>query len=157
MKSVFLPKDNHGEILHAHGGQILVENGIYYWIGENRTQRNKVSCYKSKDFLNWEFCNHILTLDSQVEDRFLGRDLRLDIPEQKASIGIGCNIERPKVIYNEKTQQYVMWAHWEMPADYKLARCAVAVCDTIDGDYTYLGSFNPMGYMLEFPQTVIQK
>ena len=40
-----------------------------------------------------------------------------------------------------------MWAHWEMPSDYKLARCAVAVCDTIDGDYTYLGSFNPMGYM----------
>lgn len=147
MKSVFLPKDNRGEILHAHGGQILIENGIYYWIGENRTQRNKVSCYKSKDFLNWEFCNHILTLDSQVEDRFLDRDLRLDISEQKASIGIGCNIERPKVIYNEKTQQYVMWAHWEMPADYKLARCAVAVCDTIDGDYTYLGSFNPMGNM----------
>ena len=24
MKSVFIPKDNHGEILHAHGGQILV-------------------------------------------------------------------------------------------------------------------------------------
>ena len=98
MKSVFLPKDNHGEILHAHGGQILIENGIYYWIGENRTQRNKVSCYKSKDFLNWEFCNHILTLDSEVEEKFSDRDLRLDIPEQKASIGTGCNIERPKVI-----------------------------------------------------------
>ena len=49
-----------------------------------------------------------------------------------------CIRDSPKVIYNEKTQQYVMWAHWEMPADYKLARCAVAVCDTIDGDYTCL-------------------
>ena len=40
-----------------------------------------------------------------------------------------------------------MWMHWERPNDYREARCAVAVCDTIDGDYTYLGSFNPLGYM----------
>lgn len=147
MKSVFLPKDDRGKTLHAHGGQILIENGFYYWIGENRIQRAKVSCYKSKDFLNWEFCNHVLTLDSEVEDRFSDRDLRLDIPEQKAKIGMGCNIERPKIIYNKKTKQYVMWMHWEMPQDYKMAKCAVAVCDTIDGNYRYLGSFNPMGYM----------
>lgn len=93
------------------------------------------------------FCNHILTLDSKRDGRFPDRDLRLDIPGQKALIGQGCNIERPKVIYNEKYQQYVMWLHWEMPENYSLARCGGAVCDTIDGDYVYLGSFNPLGYM----------
>jgi hypothetical protein len=30
-------------------------------------------------------------------------------------------------------------------ARYKLARVAVATCDTIDGDYQYLKSFRPLG------------
>lgn len=147
MKSVFLPKDNNGNIVHAHGGQVLTVGDWYYWIGEDRTGRNKVSCYRSKDLIHWEFRNHILTLDSKKEARFSGRDLRLEIPGQQASIGVGCNIERPKIVYNRKNQNYVMWMHWEMPDDYHLARCGVAVCDTIDGDYVYLGSFNPEGYM----------
>lgn len=147
MKSVFLPKDNRGETVHAHGGQILETENGYYWIGEDRRERNKVSCYRSDDLIHWEFRNHILTLDSKTERRFADRDLRLEIPGRQASIGEGCNIERPKIIYNKKEKNYVMWMHWEMPDDYHLARCAVAVCDTIDGDYVYLGSFNPEGCM----------
>lgn len=147
MKSVFLPTDDRGLPVHAHGGHILRDNGYFYFIGENRTGRNKVSCYRSKDLKTWEFRGNLLTVDSKTKKHYIDTHPELDIPGQKASIGVGCNIERPKVIYNSKTGKYVMWMHWEMPNDYREARCAVAVCDTIDGDYTYLGSFNPLGYM----------
>lgn len=147
IQNPYSPSDLSNKIVHAHGGHIFYENGYYYWIGENRTGRNKVSCYKSKDFSSWEFCNNILTVDSQYKPYYVRTSKELDYPDEKAQIGTGCNIERPKVIYNKKTNKYVMWAHWEMPNNYKEARCAVAVCDKVDGDYTYLGSFNPIGNM----------
>lgn len=147
MKSVFLPLDDRGRTVHAHGGQIVTADGRYYWIGEDRTERNKVSCYVSDDLKLWQFCNHILTVDSKAGKHSMVTDLTMEVSEQEAEIGIGCNIERPKVIYNEKTKKFVMWMHWELPNDYREARCAVAVCDKIDGDYIYLGSFNPIGFM----------
>ena len=148
MKSVFLPKDQNGNTVHAHGGQILTYDGWYYWIGEDRTSRNKVSCYRSKDLENWEFRNHILTVDSPVKKHpQMVTDLRLEVEGRQAHIGVGCNIERPKLLHCKATGQFVLWMHWELPDDYIEARCAVAVCDTIDGDYTYLGSFNPIGHM----------
>lgn len=61
--------------------------------------------------------------------------------------GPGAVIERPKVLYNAETGKYVMWMHWENGSDYSAARSAVAVSDTVDGTYTYLGSFNPVGNM----------
>lgn len=36
-----------------------------------------------------------------------------------------------------------MWMHKENGKDYNEARAAVAVSDTIDGNYTWLGSFRP--------------
>lgn len=146
MQSVFLPKDINGNIVHAHGGQILFQDGYYYLIGENRTNRVKVSCWRTKDFRSWESRGHLLTLDSKVECRE-GWAPELEIPGEETTLGHGCNIERPKILYNQKTGRYVMWMHWERPADYREARCAVAVSDRLDGEYTYLGSFNPLGHM----------
>lgn len=146
-KSVFLPRDERQKPVHAHGGQILVDHGCYYFIGEDRTERNKVSCYVSDDLVQWRFCRHLLTLDSPTATHYVVTDPRLEVDGRQASIGCGCNIERPKVLYNEKTGKYVMWMHWELPDDYREARCAVAVSDEIDGEYTYLGSFNPIGHM----------
>ena len=119
MKSVFLPIDDRGLPVHAHGGHILRDNGYFYFIGENRTGRNKVSCYRSKDLKTWEFRGNILTVDSKTQKHYFDTHLELDIPGQKASIGVGCNIERPKVIYNEKTGKYVMWMPWKRPNAYR--------------------------------------
>ena len=146
-KNVFLPMDDRGVPVHAHGGHMIKDNDNFYWIGEDRTARNKVSCYVSKDLNQWKFCNHILTVDSPAQKYYVVSDLTLDVEGHQASIGTGCNIERPKVMFNKKTGKYVMWMHWELPDNYSKARCAVAVCDTIDGNYTYLGSFNPIGHM----------
>lgn len=142
--------DTDGNVLHAHGGHMLQQDSYFYWFGENRTGDVRVSCYRSRDLEHWEFRNHVLTYDAKTVwhyvwgDRNLRREISLADGSRKT---VGCNIERPKVLYNRMTGKYVMWMHYENGIDYNDARCAVAVCDTIDGDYTYLGSFRPVGNM----------
>ena len=140
-KNGTLLTDTNGNVLHAHGGFMLFHNGYYYWYGEDRTDNNYVSCYRSKDLANWEFRNHILTTASPSAPPDFPTDLTLINGEDKV------NIERPKVMYCEKTGQFVMWAHYENGKDYRCAAAAIATCDTPDGDFIYRGSFNPFGHM----------
>ncbi|EKX68758.1 RICIN domain-containing protein [Streptomyces ipomoeae] len=119
--------DTAGAVVQAHGGGVLKVGSSYYWFGENRNSDNTfkaVSVYRSTDLKTWEFRNNVLTQSSD--------------PELAVA-----NIERPKVIYNSTTGKYVMWMHKENGSDYTQARAAVAVSDTVDGDYTYKGSFRP--------------
>ena len=71
----FVPKavwnDTDGKPINAHGGGLLKYGGKYYWYGEYkvgetilpswatwecyRTDVTGVSCYSSKDLLNWTF------------------------------------------------------------------------------------------------------
>ncbi|MER5729883.1 RICIN domain-containing protein [Streptomyces sp. NPDC002138] len=124
--------DPAGNPVHAHGGGVIKVDGYYYWFGEDRNRDNSfqyVSAYRSKDLKTWEFRHHVLT--------------RATDPELA-----GANIERPKVMYNRATAQFVMWMHKEGSAsDYSEARAAVAVSSTVDGDYAWRGSFRPLGHM----------
>ncbi|GAB3427297.1 RICIN domain-containing protein [Flindersiella endophytica] len=121
--------DTSGNVVHAHGGGVLKAGSYYYWFGENRNANGTfryVSAYRSTDLRTWEFRNNVLTQSSSAE---------LNV----------ANIERPKVIYNASTGQYVMWMHKENGSDYSEARAAVATSPTVDGTYTYRGSFRPLG------------
>ncbi|TYQ12775.1 UNVERIFIED_CONTAM: Beta-xylosidase [Acetivibrio alkalicellulosi] len=120
-------RDTSGNIINAHGGGLLKYGDYYYWYGEYRTTGNLflgVRCYRSKDLVNWEYRGEVLDPNSHPE---LNR----------------VNIERPKVMYNASTKEFVMWMHWENGVHYGEARAAVAYCDTPDGKFTYLGSFRP--------------
>lgn len=150
MKNGVTLHDTNGNVLHAHGGHMLQKDGYFYWFGENRTGDIRVSCYRSKNLERWEFRNHVLTYDSKTDLHYVWGDimLRKEMEQENGNKElVGCNIERPKVLYNKLTNKYVMWMHYENGLNYVDARCAVAVCDTIDGDYTYLGSFRPVGNM----------
>ncbi|MBE8518618.1 RICIN domain-containing protein [Amycolatopsis sp. H6(2020)] len=121
--------DTSGALVHAHGGGLLKVGAYYYWFGENRNADDTfraVSAYRSTDLKTWEFRGDVLTQSSAAE---LGR----------------AKIERPKVLYNSSTGQYVMWMHKENGDDYAEARAAVATSSTVDGSYTYRGSFRPLG------------
>ncbi|MFE2560565.1 RICIN domain-containing protein [Streptomyces sp. NPDC059352] len=124
--------DPNGNPVHAHGGGVVKVGSYYYWFGENRHADNSfryVSAYRSTDLKTWEFRNHVLTEATHPELA-------------------GANIERPKVVYNAATGKFVMWMHKEGSAtDYSEARAAVAVSDTVDGNYTWKGSFRPLGHM----------
>jgi hypothetical protein len=123
--------DDRGKPIQAHGGGILKIGDEFFWFGEDRTKgldptRKFVACYSSKDLSHWTFRNQVLKLTD---------------PE---NLGPGWLIERPKVFYNEKTNKYVMYLHLD-DKSYKFARVAIAVSDTVDGDYHYLKSFRPLG------------
>ncbi|WP_201361691.1 family 43 glycosylhydrolase [Dictyobacter formicarum] len=122
--------DNNASVIQGHGGYILQVGDTYYWYGEDKSQNNasflNVAAYASKDLVHWSFRNNILTVNSAPE-----------LADAK--------IERPKVLYNAATHKYVMWGHKEPAANYNEAKVAVAVSDTPDGNFTYLGSFNPLG------------
>lgn len=123
--------DNQGHHVQAHGGGIIKLGDTYFWFGEDRSQgldaeKRYVACYSSKDLAHWTFRNRVV----QFSD-----------PE---NLGPGWVLERPKVFYNAKTKKYVMYLHLD-DAKYKLARVAVATSDTVDGNYTYLKSFRPLG------------
>ncbi len=128
--------DNNGEHINAHGGGFLVYNDTYYWFGEHKTAGKAgnranvgVSCYSSKNLTDWT--NEGIAL-RVVEDN----------PQH--DITIGCVLERPKVIYNEKTGKFVMWFHLELKDQgYAAARTALAVADKVTGPYTFVKSLRP--------------
>lgn len=140
--------DTEGNQINAHGGGILYYNGIYYWYGEfkgdstywnpkvphwecYRTEAGGVSCYSSKDLITWKFEGVVLK------------------PEQNdttSELHYSNVLERPKVIYNDKTGKFVMWLHVDSH-DYGKAAAGVAICDTPAGNFQYLGSMRPNGQM----------
>lgn len=95
--------DTEGKRIQAHGGSVFYENGTYYWYGENKeftTGENKiwtwgVRCYASKDLYNWEDLGLIIKPDTEHEESSL--------------CPTTCMLDRPHIIYNQKTKTYVCW------------------------------------------------
>ncbi|VBB44785.1 Glycosyl hydrolase family 2 (fragment) [uncultured Paludibacter sp.] len=138
-------KDTRGENINAHGGGILYHNGTYYWYGEFkgkntylmkevktwecwRADAGGISCYSSKNLLDWKFEGIVLPPST----------------DSKSELHPSQVIERPKVIFNERTNKFVMWMHIESP-DYEKAHAGVAVSDSPTGIFKYLGSKRPNG------------
>lgn len=130
--------DTDGNLINAHGGGILFHQGVYYWFGEYRYGKDRssqqrsspgVSCYSSTDLYNWTFKGIVMrTMEKQGHD-----------------IERGAIVERPKVIYNEQTNQFVMWFHLELKGQgYRPARAAVAVASSPTGPFEFIESKRPL-------------
>jgi acetyl esterase/lipase len=141
-------KDTDGNPINAHGGGILFHGGKYYWYGEikkgntwrveyittwecYRCNAGGISCYSSENLSGW---------------KFEGIALAPNTDDAKHDLNISKVLERPKVIYNEKTKKFVMWFHVDSE-DYSYARSGVAVSDKPAGPYSYLGSLRPNDQM----------
>ena len=127
--------DDKGVHINAHGGGVLFHEGTYYWFGEHKVEGGAgnvahvgVGVYSSKDLYNWK-----------------NEGIALNVSDDPASKLVkGCVIERPKVLFNAKTNEFVMWFHHELLGqNYDASLSGVAVADTVTGPYKYLGSFRP--------------
>lgn len=125
-------KDTNGAAINAHGGCIQYANGTYYWFGENRNGGKcaGISCYSSTDMYNWKKLNLAVTPTGTKTD-------------ENRDIASGRTLERPKVIYNEKTGKWVMWIHWENGDDYGQAKSAICQADKVEGPYKLVDVFRP--------------
>lgn len=94
--------DTNGNRIQAHGGSVLFIDGVYYWYGENKEKTTGTSdiwhwgvrCYSSTDLYNWEDQGNMIEPE---ED------------DVNSSLHPTSMMDRPHIIYNNKTKKYVCW------------------------------------------------
>ena len=119
--------DTKGERIQAHGGSVMYLDGYYYWYGENKDcvdpenqiWHGGVRCYKSKDLYNWED---------------LGAIIPPNYDDSTSSIHPSSKMDRPHIIYNNKTRKFVCWLKI-MERDGTQSE-TVLTADKITGPYT---------------------
>lgn len=112
--------DNHGPHLNAHGTGVRYDHGRYYLFGEHKiagplgnSAQVGVHCYSSKDWYNWQE---------------KGMALAVAPAGSGSETEKGCVPERPRVVCNQQSGQYVRWFRPEPKGQgYAAARTAVAV------------------------------
>ncbi len=130
-------RDTSGKVIEAHGGGVTKVGEYWYWFGEDRSPSlpkgtKAVHVYRSSDLTQWE-------------DR--GRALTANEPaEWVQKYGTDWQLERPKVFATQASGvrfRYVMYVH--LDAAYKAAEVGVAGSNSIDGPYTLVSHFRPLG------------
>ncbi|WP_338788656.1 FIMAH domain-containing protein [Metabacillus sp. FJAT-53654] len=153
-------RDTNGEIIQAHGGGIMYDEKTetYYWYGEDKTKgylpATGVHAYSSKDLTNWKDEGVVMKAIENREDMdtdpyfidlYKNRSAaEKDVIFSDINTARGV-LERPKVIYNEKTDKYVLWLHVDGPyegsdSNYAKAKAGVAISDSPTGPFEYLES-----------------
>lgn len=152
--------DTNGNPIDAHGAGIMYDELTqkYYWYGENHMGKwpgSSVKVYSSTDLYNWTDEGTALTMipsmdsftnDSLISSIYEGRTDTANIFE---SMRVGRIVERPKVIYNDKTKKYVMWMHMEgytnadgsQNTSYGKANAGVAISDSPTGPFEYIDDY----------------
>lgn len=160
-------KDIDGIPIQAHGGQVqwltykekdtgkIVSK--WWWVGEDKSlgYRGGVRAYSSDDLYNWTFEGVILqTVSSREELNTNSYFTSLYTGHSKEELdhiyecinNSTSVIERPKLIYNEKNKQYVLWFHADGPtktsdANYAAASAGVAVSDSPYGPFRFINRY----------------
>lgn len=160
-------RDTENDLIQAHGGQVQQmmikddETGEmvtrWIWVGEDKTAgaRGGIRAYSSEDLYNWQYEGIIMRNVSSrgqldTEDYF--RELYAGYTKDQLDNVFRCLdansaiIERPKLIYNEKTEQYVLWFHADGPTEssnssYAAASAGVAVSDSPFGPYRFIDRY----------------
>lgn len=133
-------QDVDGHNIQAHGGVIITYAGHYYWYGENKDTPNikhhgvnmvpfiGINCYVSDNLIDWKLAGNVLNPASDPQKRL-----------SEFSI-----VERPKVLFNAKTKQFVMWCHYDT-LDYRFAGCLIATASQPTGPFSVKDIIRPNG------------
>ncbi len=123
--------DVNGNIVQAVEGGIMKVGNLYYLWGMDRSQNNYtfrgVNMYSSPDLKTWTFVNTILSNSSHPD------------------IASGSVVERPKLLHNTTTGQFVLWVHYEGWNAYATSEVGYATSSTIGGNYAWQGHYRPLG------------
>ncbi|WP_394525535.1 family 43 glycosylhydrolase [Paenarthrobacter nicotinovorans] len=131
--------DTNGNRIHAHGGSIHHEAGVFYWYGENKEHTTPgsgnwhwgVRVYASRDLYNWE-------------DRGLIIPPVLDNPD--SPLHPAQKMDRPHILFNEKTGKYVCWLKVMGSGSHDTQRSTILIADSFFGPYeTVKTGLEPLG------------
>lgn len=116
--------DQNGNIVSAHGANIIKEKDIFYLFGEAHSDTSNAfegfNCYSSKDLYNWKFERQALPV------------------QESGKLGANRVGERVKVMKCPKTDEFVMYMHADT-LTYKDQFVGYAVSKNIQGPYTFKG------------------
>ncbi len=158
--------DTQGNPIQAHGGQIQrmpVPDGAggkiekYVWIGENKNSGhlgNSFAVYSSEDLHRWDFEGDVLkSVESikQLREEPYFAELYQEYTDEQLEYVFGCInkntvMERPKMLYNEKTDSYVIWFHSDDSTEKNTYKCdvgmaGIAVSDSPFGPFRFIGRY----------------
>jgi len=138
--------DIDGNIINASDGGVIFADGKYWWYGMKlqplpvgkggiggQVTRVGVVMYSSIDLYNWKYEGVILNTSNDPNNELFAP----------------VRFERPKIVYNAQTKKFVLWCHFvKSPGDHGFtpgtAEAGVAVCDTVNGTYEWLGTTRPV-------------
>ncbi len=160
-------QDTDNVPIQAHGGQVQKltyqdpKSGEtvtrWVWVGEDKTlgYRGGVCAYSSDDLYNWQcegvIMRNVPSRKSLDEEEYFKKVYAGYTKEQLDNVALSLDsqravIERPKLLYNEKNKQYVLWFHADGPtaksnSNYAAACAGVAVSDSIFGPYKFVDRY----------------
>lgn len=116
--------DEKGNVVSAHGANIIRDNSRYYLFGEAHTDTSNAfvgfNCYSSADLYNWKFESIALPV------------------QPSGKLGPNRVGERPKVMKCPQTGEYVMYMHVDT-LGYVDQFVGYATSKSITGPYTFKG------------------
>ena len=138
--------DTEGNLIQAHAGAIIYAEGRFFWYGENKegvTGRatgdvcpiwhQGVRLYSSDDLYNWKN-EGVIAIDRE---------------HKESPFYPGRIMDRPHILYNEKTKKYVLWAKIagiiSESQDFESAYFAVCESEKITGEFKLVSK------LTEFP------
>lgn len=130
--------DTDGNKIHAHGGSVLYADGTFYLYGENKEKSTAgsgiwhrgVRMYSSKDMYNWK-SEGIIVPPETADD--------------KSPLHYAQYLDRPHILYNEKTKKFVMWIKLMHKENLTVQSMVVLTADSVTGPYTFVKHFQPLG------------
>lgn len=143
----FIPwYDTDGNEINVSDGGMIYVDGVYHWYGMQlrdlpmkhggqggQVTTTGVAMYASTDLMHWRYEGIILPCSTDP-----AHDLYAPM-----------RFERPKIIRNPRTGQFVLWCHYVgYPGDHGdtpgTAEAGLAVCDTVNGQYEWKGFCRPI-------------
>lgn len=130
--------DTDGNRIQAHAGYLLIEDGKFYWYGENKEKSVRedeiwhwgVRLYSSDDLYHWK--NEGIILPPELED-------------EESPIHYRAKMDRPHILYNEKTGLYVMWL--KIMSARSAGFVAIATASSIKGPFKLVKTnYAPNGF-----------
>ena len=130
--------DTEGNRIQAHGGSVIYVDNKYYWYGENKEKTLPdsglwhwgVRLYSSDDMYNWRN-EGIIVPPSDDYDSPLHPTQYMD---------------RPHIIYNKKTNTFVMWIKIMRRENMGQQYMTIAVADKITDEFKIIKTVQPLGY-----------
>ncbi|KAL4447267.1 hypothetical protein ABPG77_007300 [Micractinium sp. CCAP 211/92] len=136
------PVDIDGNEVHAHGGQLLQEGGLFYWVGTSQKRlpswtSTHINLYSSPDLTAWRFEGALF--DWQQIEGFPGLLPYGHMYNPPPPF----RIERPKVQRHPRSGRHILYFHLDTP-DFEAPALGMAVSSNgIAGPYTWAGHIFP--------------